>query len=282
MEENTLDIIELIQTSYYDLTATEQRVADYVMAEYDRVQYMSITQLAEECGTGEATISRFCRSLKLKGFNAFKLELARYCASRKKPVGEDIPDTPLGQSMEVARRSADAVYQTIGLLDPNSVERAVALIEKAQHVVCIGSGGSLVMAEDCRQVFSNVTHKFQVVNDSHSQLSTASIMGENDLLILFSYSGATTAGIRVLEKAKENNVPTVLVTRFNKSPASALADVVLCCGSNESPFQSGSVTAKIAQLVVIDVVFHEYYRRNKDKCDRAIRNIASSLSELHL
>ena len=282
MEENSLDIIERIQTSYYDLTATEQRVADYVMSEFVRVQFMSITQLAEECGTGEATISRFCRSLKLKGFNAFKLEIARYCASRNKHESEDVPDTPIGHSVEVARRSADAVYQTIALLDPESVKRAVSLIESAVHAVCIGSGASLVMAEECRQVFSTVTQKFQVVRDSHSQLSAASIMGKDDLLILFSYSGATTAGIRVLEKAKENGVPSILVTRFNKSPASALADVVLCCGSNESPFQSGSGTAKIAQLVVIDVVFQEYYRRNKEKCDDAIRAIAAAMSELHL
>ena len=72
MEEQNLDILERIHASYYQLTAAERKVADYVLAQHPQVQFMSITQLADECGTADASISRFCRSLKLKGFNAFK------------------------------------------------------------------------------------------------------------------------------------------------------------------------------------------------------------------
>ena len=67
MDEQNMDILERIHASYYQLTAAERRVADYVLAQHAQVQFMSITQLADECGTAEATISRFCRSLKLKG-----------------------------------------------------------------------------------------------------------------------------------------------------------------------------------------------------------------------
>ena len=76
MDEQNLNILERIHAFYYQLTASERKVADFVLANHDRVQLMSITQLAEECGTADATISRFCRNLDLKGFNAFKLELA--------------------------------------------------------------------------------------------------------------------------------------------------------------------------------------------------------------
>ena len=74
MEENKVDILERIHASYYQLTASERKVADFVLLQPDQVQFMSITQLADECGTAEATISRFCRNLKLKGFNAFKID----------------------------------------------------------------------------------------------------------------------------------------------------------------------------------------------------------------
>ena len=80
MDEQNMDILERIHASYYQLTAAERRVADFVLSQHTQVQFMSITQLADECGTAEATISRFCRSLKLKGFNAFKIELARHSA----------------------------------------------------------------------------------------------------------------------------------------------------------------------------------------------------------
>ena len=41
---------------------------------------MSISELAYESGVAEATISRFCRRLKLKGYNAFKLAVAKATA----------------------------------------------------------------------------------------------------------------------------------------------------------------------------------------------------------
>ena len=56
MEEKDLDILERIHAAYYQLTATERKVADYVLAQHDQVQFMSITQLADECGVSMETI----------------------------------------------------------------------------------------------------------------------------------------------------------------------------------------------------------------------------------
>ena len=107
-------------------------------------------------------------------------------------------------------------------------------------------------------------------------------MGVRDIIILFSYSGATTNGIQILELARQRGVKTILVTRYNKSPAAKLADVVLLCGSNEGPFQFGSVPAKVAQLIVIDVLFREYYSRNILSSEDNVQRIASALSDMHV
>ena len=281
MDEQNMDILERIHASYYQLTATERKVADFVLAQHSQVQFMSITQLAEVCGTAEATISRFCRSLKLKGFNAFKIELARHSAGSTKP--QDQPaDSLMGRSLEVGRLASDAVYQTIELVEPSQVLRAVEFFEDASRVLCFGSGGSMLMAQEFAHLFSTVTSKFTAISDSHMQMSAAATMHREDVIVLFSYSGATTTGIQLLELAKSRGIRTVLVTRFNKSPAANLADVVLRCGSNEGPFQFGSVPAKVAQLIVMDVLFQEYRYRNRDICEDHIQNIASALSDMHI
>ena len=131
-------------------------------------------------------------------------------------------------------------------------------------------------------MFSMVSGKFQAVSDSHMQMSAAATMAADSVVVLFSYSGATTSGLQVLELAKSRGISTILVTRFPKSPAASLADVVLRCGSNEGPFQIGSVPARIAQLIVVDVLFQEYYRRNQDACEENIQSIASALSGMHV
>ena len=282
MDEQNMDILERIHASYYQLTATERRVADYVLAQHAQVQFMSITQLADECGTAEATISRFCRSLKLKGFNAFKIELARHSVPTAAKMQPHSTDTPAGRCQEVGRLAADAVHQTIDLIQPQLVQQVVEHIERAPRILCIGSGGSMLLASECAHMFSTVTGKFFSVSDSHMQMSAAATLEPGSIIILFSYSGATTNGLQVLEVAKQRGIKTVLITRFPKSPAAKLADMVLCCGSNEGPFQFGSVAAKIAQLVVVDVLLQEYCSRNQKECEENIQSIASALSNMHV
>ena len=167
-------------------------------------------------------------------------------------------------------------------MQPHLVQQAVELMEQAPRVMCIGSGGSMVLAMECAHMFSTVTGKFYSVSDSHMQMSAAATLEKGSIIVLFSYSGATTNGLQVLEVAKARGIKTILVTRFPKSPAAKLADVVLRCGSNEGPFQFGSVAAKIAQLVVVDVLFQEYFSRNREECEANIQSIASALSDMHV
>ena len=280
MEHPNMSILERIHASYYQLTATEKKVADYVLAHSSQVQFMSITQLADECGTADASISRFCRSLKLKGFNAFKLELAQHSAGTAK-AQEQSTDTP-SRSQEIRQLAIEAVSQTIDLAEPQKVLQAVELFEKAPRVFCFGAGGSYLMAQEFAHLFSTVSAKFTAIPDSHMQMSAVATMGQQDVIVLFSYSGATNGGIQLLELAKSRGIRTVLVTRFSKSPAAKLADVVLCCGSNEGPYQFGSVPAKIAQLVVIDYLFQEYYCRNQEACDENRYKIGAVLADMHI
>ena len=229
------------------------------------------------------TVTRFCRSLKLKGFNAFKIELARHSvlgvSSRREPVSTD---TLAGRVRESGRLAIDAVHQTTELMGLNQIGLAVELIEQAPTVLCLGSGGSMIMACECAHLFSTVTGKFTTISDAHMQISAVATMDPKGVIILFSYSGATTGGIQILELVRQRGIRTILVTRFQKSPAAKLSEVVLCCGSNESPFQFGSVPAKVAQLVVIDVFFQEYCLRNQESCNERVQYIASALSALHI
>ena len=278
---NRNNILEQIRASYYQFTAAERKVADFVLSQRQQVQFMSITQLADESGTAEATVSRFCRSLDLKGFNAFKIELAR-CEGTTPKRPEHAPDTLEGRSKQSAELAIEAIRQTIDLIKPTAVQQAVDLIEQAPRVMCLGSGGSMIIASECEHLFSTVTGKFFTIDGSHRQMSALATMSPKDIVILFSYSGATINGIEILEQARQFDIRSILVTRFSKSPAAKLADVVLQCGSNEGPFQFGSIAAKVAQLMVMDVLFQEYCSRNQESCEANVERIAAALSKKHL
>ena len=64
--------------------------------------------------------------------------------------------------------------------------------------------------------------------------------------------------------AKKQGIPIILITHFSKSRAAEFADVILLCGYNESPLQSGSVAAKVGQLFLIECLFYVFCKRNPE------------------
>ena len=79
------NVFDTISNEYYALTAAEKQTADYIMSHRGATQFMSISELAEASGVAEATVSRFCRRLGYKGYNAFKLAVANSTAQSKNP-----------------------------------------------------------------------------------------------------------------------------------------------------------------------------------------------------
>lgn len=281
-----INAFEKISSAYYSLTAAEKKVADYVIIHQQESQYMSISELAEACGVAEATISRFARRLNYKGYNAFKLAVANATSPRGggNPLsGEITPeDTVFDMCQKLYTANLDAMEQTLGLLRPEAVKAAGDLLERADKVLCMGQGGSMVMAQEAAHLFSTAFGKYFAVTDSHMQAIAATQLGPRDVILYFSYSGATRDMVENCLLARERGAKVILVTRFPKSPGAALASVVLQCGANENPLQMGSVAARIAMIFVLDVLFSEVCRRDLPACRARRRQVADALSEKHL
>lgn len=281
-----INAFEKISSAYYSLTAAEKKVADYVIIHQQESQYMSISELAEACGVAEATISRFARRLNYKGYNAFKLAVAHSTAGRS--AGNPLSGQVLAEDgvsdvcQKLFAANVDAMEQTLSLLRPEDVTAAGDLLERADKVLCMGQGGSMVMAQEAAHLFSTAFGKYFAVTDSHMQAIAAAQLGPRDVILYFSYSGATRDMVENCLLARERGARVVLVTRFPKSPGAALASVVLQCGANENPLQMGSVAARIAMIFVLDVLFSEVCRRDLPACRARRRQVADALSEKHL
>lgn len=287
MSTQSESVFEKISKKYYELTASEKKTADFVMNNQHDTQYMSIAELAEASDVAEATVSRFCRRLGYKGYNAFKLAVANSAAMLRRDAGAlygQVEETDSFEDMCSKLYSADAAAmgQTLELLNPENIRAAVDILEAADKVLCMGQGGSMLLAMDAAHVFAPVDNKFFAVSDAHLQVISAATMSDRDAILFFSYSGATRDMMDTLAAAREQGAKIILITRFPKSPGAVFADVVLQCGSSESPLQMGSVAAKIAQLFLVDIIFSEMCRRSMDKCLENRERIAAVLAEKHL
>lgn len=282
METN---ILHAISSRYNFLTKSGKKLADYVLTNKFRVQYMSISSLAEHSQVSEATITRFCKELGISGYNSLKLELAKANVALNHEFDSSMEIGTIAESdsftticKKLFSRNVAALRETLELIDEVNCEKAVQFLSNANHVYCFGQGSSNVMAKEAWARFSTITPNFIHIEDSHMQTMAASLCTPSDVILFFSYSGSTKDVSDILTPAKHAGARVILITHFSNSPAAAFADSILLCGSKENPLQSGSIAAKLGQLFIIDYLFHQYCKYKKSICVDNLDKTSSAIS----
>ena len=281
------DVFTKVNREYYQLTGAERKIADYMLMQRQECQYLSISELAEAAGVAEATVSRFCRRLGYKGYSEFKLAVAG-SSSVQRPTMSPLygvvqPEDSMGDMCQkIYAADVDAITQTLAMINPAAITAAADLLLTADRVLCMGVGGSMMLAQEVAHLFSTVRPDFFAVGDPHCQVIRCALLTERDAVICFSYSGSTRDIVNVMKLARERGAKTVLVTRFPNSPGAACADVVLECGAREGPLQMCSIAARMGQLYIIDVLFSEVCRRDMEACRERRRQVADALADKHL
>lgn len=256
---------EMLRAKHDSLTKSGTIVADYLVQHAEGAQYLSISSLAKACGVAEATIFRFCRSLGFDGYNEMKIALAKANAMTV-PVAlklEPGVDTRI-LCTHAYNTAIEALNGTRNVLDPDAIDQAATLLQRARQVFCFGQGGSSLLASDIWARFATISTKFHTSGDSHMQAIAASLMGPEDVVLFVSYSGATRDMMDTLRLAKDNGAKVILLTHYDDAPGTALADVVLLCGAKESPLDSGSMPVKLAVLFVANVLVLRYTLDNQE------------------
>lgn len=264
------DLFTRIHANYPVFTKAERKVADFVLASPLDVLYMSITDLADACSVGDTSVFRFCRTMRLQGYQEFKMNLAQAVNSEAEGTPQFAGEIKLDDSItDVARKTLStniaALNETFELIKPDEIMQAVTLIRGARKVVFFGVGSSFAAALEANNKFMRITDKTSCVFDSHLQAMTAALLGPNDLAVIISYSGSTKDCVEVARICRGNGTKVIGITRFAKSPLTHFSDLILLSGANEGPLQGGSLSAKISQLYLLDVLSIEYTKQTYDQ-----------------
>lgn len=247
-----------IRSAYPALTPTERRVADYCLEKPSEIIYLSVTQLGERCGVGEATIIRFSQAVGFSGYQDLKLNLALELATKKDSgvhgmlTAADSMDTLMEK---VTAMNTSALEDTSRLVRPRLLNQAVDEILNAKRLFLIGVGTSGLTALDAQSKFLRIGIMSFAPNDSHHQIMATAHVTENDVCIGFSHSGSTKDTVDTMRLAKKNGAFTIAVTDIVKSPITEVSDLVLLTSSAEDPLQGGSLRSKIAQVHMLDLLY---------------------------
>jgi len=276
------DLFVTIKSHYNTLTRAEKHIADFVLASAKDVLYMTITELANACDVGDTSVFRFCRHLGKSGYQDFKVDLAQAISETNAlPLLQNCivtcDDSMDVMIQKVLNNNIAVLHETYQLIEPATLSTTTRWLTEADHVCFFGVGASSASAMEANNRFLRVCAKTEFVQDARMQMMRAALMTDRDVAILFSYSGATKETVAIAQAAKDAGARTVCISRFAHSPLAELCDLLFLCGGNEGPLQSGNLSVKAAQLLLMEVLCIAFCQANPEQCERNCRLTTSFL-----
>ncbi|KOV80596.1 RpiR family transcriptional regulator [Nocardia sp. NRRL S-836] len=266
------------------LARAEQRVAKVVLENPATVAHRSITEVAEQAGTSETTVTRFCKAIGVGGYPELRIALAadtaRSQARANHDMGGDIgPGDDLRQVVgKVAFADARAVEETAEQLDVDALAKVVEAVAGARRVDVYGFGASAFVAFDLQQKLHRIGLTCFAWNDTHIALTSAAVLTEADVAVGISHTGSTSETVEALRVARETGATTVALTNFPRSPITEVSDHVLTTAARETTFRSGAMASRIAQLTVIDCLFIGVAQHHVDTAKTALEATYEAVS----
>ena len=222
------------------MSDSEKELASFFLQERLDVATLTARQLAASLFVSPSTVTRFCQRLGFSGFPDFKdafIKEKQYLDQSVKDVDVNKPfkrgDSMWSVANTVRQMYAEVSEDTLGLQDYRDLERANALLDRADRIFIYSSGDHLLMAELFANKMIRVGRLVTVIERTDMMEFQMQHTSEQDVFILISYSGETRSLYRVLDAISRYSVNIIAITSFGKNTLSRAADIVLPISTHE-------------------------------------------------
>jgi RpiR family carbohydrate utilization transcriptional regulator len=173
-----------------DLSRAEKRVASWVLDHPKQATSATLAHIANECGTSEPTVLRFCRRMGMKGFRELGVRVAESLSVPGSYVHRDVnPDDSIS---DAAIKVMDASIQSLAEMRAQLSSMAFA-----------GLGASGHVARDACHKFFRLGIPCSSLLDTPMILQFAAIAEPDDVLVLLSHTGRWQEFAQAADIARE-------------------------------------------------------------------------------
>lgn len=279
-----VDVLSNLKKSDGQLSAREQKVANFVSSNLERISSMTIAEVAQACDVSSPTVVRFCRTMGCDGFREFKIRLAQNLAvslqyldvgDRSEPeTGSGILDQVIGAlsaSLNVMRRQ----------LDGEAFEAAKNHIANARTLLVGGiGGGSSMLAQETSNRLFRLGIPVAAVSDSYLLQMRAATLSKSDVILLISSSGEADEVLSAAEIAGGYGATTLAITKSESTLARSV-ECALEIDLPEDPDIYKPTASRYAYLVIIDALAMAVAQLRSDDTTENLRRIRASLTAYH-
>ena len=272
----SIDIISCITDRFMALTATEKRIAQFILDDVAAAAAMPIAELARLTDTSQASVTRFARALGCKDVRELKMKLAQSLAIGQRFI-LDVPDL---EGVQGIYESIISVLETNRrALDLAALKSAVEWISGARQVLALGmGGGSTICAQEIQYRLFRLGLPVVSQNDGLLVRMMSSAVTAKDVVIVLSLGGYTKEMIESAAIARQYGAKIVAITP-PETPLAAQADLLLPLLVSENDYIFKPSASRYAMLAMVDVLATELAMANKPQAKDRLRRIKLALDD---
>ncbi|WP_421295541.1 MurR/RpiR family transcriptional regulator [Aeromonas sp. 604534] len=265
-------VLLLLRHQLATYSQTLQRLGQFVLEQPQRVLYLTITELARESGTSEASVTRLCRGVGCRGYTEFKMALA--LETQQEQVSQPQASATSAFSTLI-EESVAALRDTGALVSQQALLQSAELLEKARQIQIYGVAASAIIGEYLAYRLLRMGISAQQFSDMHRAAMNATSLKPGDVVIAVSSSGSTKDLLHAAQLGKEHGANIIVLSNTSRSPLATLADQLLVAAKPEGPLTAGSFHSKISAMLVIELL-SQHLLENRPELAGAISDSAKA------
>ena len=256
-----------LRLCYAMLSRNQKKAADLLLEDTEAAGNMTVRELADRAGVGQATIIRMLQAAGYESWSAFQRTVWREQGQQELPEAADREVSSAGRKSPARRehRKYEAVFQIIRddltmisdmakNLDLGQIEELVKVIKKAKIIDVYGTDNSANAAAELSGRMLHLGLTSRNYSDLFFQKVSAGDLGKRDVAIGFSISGETQAVIDSLTAAKQAGAVTVAVTGDQVSGLAQIADYIFITPTIHFSEISRWISSRISQMAFVDAL----------------------------
>ena len=190
---------------------TDIRIYKYMVSNLEKIQYMTIRELAEELQVSTSTILRFCSKNDFVGYAEFKEALKKEILLQKfTPPSEDLQEL------------SDFFERTNSNAFEEKLSAAVQMLRNSDMIIFIGMGSSGTLAKYGARYFSNLGHFAVGLEDALYPIEF--FQWKNTAVLAISESGETSRLMEAIHQFKQKKCKVLSITNSSLSTLAKLSD----------------------------------------------------------
>lgn len=275
-----MNTLEKIQASLDQLSKSERKVAEVILAAPQTAIHSSIATLAKMADVSEPTVNRFCRRLETKGFPDFKLHLAQSLANGTPYVNRNVEesDSVDAYTSKIFESAMAGLEMAKNHLDMATINRAVDLLTQAKKISFFGLGASAAVAHDAMNKFFRFNIPVVYFDDIVMQRMSCMNSNEGDVVVLISHTGRTKSLVEMAHLARENDATVIAITSLG-TPLAQEANLALLLDVPEDTDVYMPMVSRLAQLTLVDALATGFTLRRGAKFRDNLKRVKEALKE---